>query len=55
MPKGKKAAVIQKDTGRTALIFDEKLVPAFGEFVADQLDRLYAQFIETTDGEKLDQ
>lgn len=55
MPKGKKAAVIQKDTGRTALIFDEKLVPAFGEFVADQLDRLYAQFIETTEGEKLDQ
>ncbi|KAA3448163.1 plasmid partitioning protein RepB [Mesorhizobium sp. SARCC-RB16n] len=54
-PKGKKAARIQQEIGRTALIFDEKLVPSFGEYVADQLDRLYAQFIETSGGGTTDQ
>ncbi|MDX0519070.1 plasmid partitioning protein RepB [Sinorhizobium medicae] len=53
-PKGKKAAIIRQESGRTALIFDERLVPTFGEYVADQLDRLYAQFSETTGGGKLD-
>lgn len=53
-PKGKKAARIQQETGKTALIFDEKLVPSFGEYVADQLDRLYVQFLETNGGEKAD-
>ncbi|MBB3747172.1 ParB family chromosome partitioning protein [Rhizobium sp. BK591] len=53
-PKGRKAAKIQKDARQTALIFDEKLVPAFGEYVADQLDRLYTQFLETNGGERSD-
>lgn len=54
-PKGKKAARIQQAAGRTALIFDEKLVPSFGEYVADQLDRLYVQFLETSGGGGPDQ
>lgn len=53
-PKGKKAARIQQEAGRTALIFDEKLVPSFGEYVADQLDHLYVQFLETSGGGKAD-
>jgi ParB family chromosome partitioning protein len=54
-PKRKKAARIQQEAGRTALVFDEKLVPAFGEYVVDQLDRLYSQFLETSEGGKTDQ
>ncbi|RWO62353.1 MAG: plasmid partitioning protein RepB [Mesorhizobium sp.] len=53
-PKGKKAARIQQETGRTALVFDEKLVPSFGEYVATQLDRLYLQFLETSEGGNAD-
>ncbi|KJS14423.1 MAG: plasmid partitioning protein RepB [Hoeflea sp. BRH_c9] len=49
-PMGKKAARVQQESGKTALIFDEKLVPSFGEFIADQLDRLYDQFLETNGG-----
>ncbi|MBB6469480.1 ParB family chromosome partitioning protein [Aminobacter lissarensis] len=48
-PRGKKAATIEHGPRNTALIFDEKLVPTFGAFVAEQLDRLYEQFLETTD------
>ncbi|CUX71698.1 MULTISPECIES: plasmid partitioning protein RepB [Agrobacterium] len=54
-PKGKKVATIRQEVGRTALIFDEKLVPTFGEYVADKLDSLYVQFLETTGGGKLNQ
>ncbi|ATN37884.1 plasmid partitioning protein RepB (plasmid) [Rhizobium sp. ACO-34A] len=53
-PKGRKAAKIQKHKDRTALIFDEKRVPEFGEFVASQLDSLYSQFLEATEGEKIE-
>lgn len=49
-PTGKKAARIEKGPGRLALIFDEKQAPAFGDFVAAQLDGLYAQFLEVNDG-----
>lgn len=49
-PTGKKAARIEKGPGRLALIFNEKQAPAFGDFVAAQLDGLYAQFLETNDG-----
>jgi ParB family chromosome partitioning protein len=54
-PKGKRAAQIHQKAGRTALVFDEKLVPSFGEYVADQLDRLYVQFLEASEGGKPDQ
>ncbi|MER9349769.1 plasmid partitioning protein RepB [Mesorhizobium sp. M0227] len=49
-PLGKKAARIEHAAARTALIFDEKQAPAFGAFVAQQLDRLYDQFMETREG-----
>lgn len=48
-PLGKRAARIEHGLGNTTLIFDEKLVPAFGVFVAEQLDSLYERFMETTD------
>ncbi|EJN06771.1 plasmid partitioning protein RepB [Phyllobacterium sp. YR531] len=54
-PEGKTVARIQQEPGRTALIFDEKRAPLFGEYVADQLNRLYAQFLETNGGGKADQ
>jgi len=53
-PKGKKAARIKQDGKMTTLTFDEKLVPAFGEYIAEQLDRLYHQFLEASDGGKRD-
>lgn len=52
-PKGKLGAKIQQDKDKTALIFDEKRVPAFGEFVASQLDSLYSRFLETSQGDKI--
>jgi ParB family chromosome partitioning protein len=54
-PLGKKAARIEHAAARTALIFDEKQAPAFGAFVAQQLDRLYDQFMETREGGGTDQ
>ncbi|MFK4259218.1 plasmid partitioning protein RepB [Agrobacterium tumefaciens] len=53
-PTGRKAAKIQQDGDKTALIFDEKRVPAFGEFVANQLDSLYSQFIEISQGDNVE-
>ncbi len=53
-PKGKKAARIEQDGERTTLSFDEKLVPAFAEYISGQLDQLYHQFLETSDGGKID-
>lgn len=49
-PRGKTAARIEQDTRRTALIFDEREVPAFGQFVIEQLDELYNQFLEVSKG-----
>ncbi len=49
-PRGKTAARIEQDARRTALIFDEREVPAFGQFVVEQLDELYNQFLEISKG-----
>ena len=43
-PKGKKAARIERDDRQTRIVFDERQVPDFGNFLADRLDDLYAQF-----------
>ena len=43
-PKGKKAARIERDERQTRIVFDERQVPDFGNFLADRLDELYAQF-----------
>jgi ParB family chromosome partitioning protein len=49
-PNGKKAARIEKGAGKLTLVFDEKRVPAFGDYVAGQLDGLYSKFLEATNG-----
>lgn len=53
-PAGKKAARIEKGPDRLTLIFDEKQAPAFGDFVAAQLDGLYTRFLEANDGGRSD-
>ena len=54
-PQGKRVARIEHGADRTSLIFDEKLVPAFGAFIANQLDRLYDQWTKAGKGEGDDQ
>lgn len=49
-PRGKKAARIDQRDGKTALVFDEKLVPAFGIYVAERLDELYQSFLSNDEG-----
>lgn len=52
-PSGKRGARIQKGNGKISVIFDERQVPEFGNFVAAQLDELYARFLETGRGGKI--
>ncbi|CAH1650556.1 plasmid partitioning protein RepB [Chelatococcus asaccharovorans] len=49
-PTGRKAGRIERQPGRTALVFDEKIVPDFASFVSDRLDDLYREFRDTHDG-----
>lgn len=49
-PQGRKAGRIDRQPGRTALIFDEKVVPAFARFVSERLDDLYREFRDTNEG-----
>jgi ParB family transcriptional regulator, chromosome partitioning protein len=43
-PSGRRVVTIQKRPSRTTFIFNELLEPAFGEYVAENLGNLYAQF-----------
>ncbi len=43
-PNGKRAARLETRDGRTALIFEEKVVPEFARFIADKLDDLFGEF-----------
>ena len=43
-PNGRRVVTIQKRPTRTTFIFNEKLEPAFGEYVAKNLGNLYDQF-----------
>lgn len=43
-PNGKRAARLETKDGRTALIFEEKVVPEFARFIADKLDDLFGEF-----------
>ncbi|MBU2145869.1 MAG: plasmid partitioning protein RepB [Alphaproteobacteria bacterium] len=49
-PHGKKAARIDQRDGKTSLVFDEKLVPTFGLYVAERLDELYQSFLSDNEG-----
>lgn len=43
---GKKVAIIERNTKRTTVSFDEKAAPAFGAFLVDRLPELYRVFRE---------
>ncbi|RDJ01393.1 plasmid partitioning protein RepB [Rhizobium grahamii] len=45
-PHGKRAASVEAREGKTTIIFEEKVVPAFGQFVSTKLDQLYREFQE---------
>lgn len=43
-PSGKRAAQVEARNGRTALVFEDKVVPEFAQFVSAKLDDLYREF-----------
>ena len=52
-PLGKRAARVEARDGKTSIVFEEKIVPAFGQFVSAKLDELYREFQErNVDGEE---
>lgn len=48
---GKKVATINKSAGRFILSVDEKIAPAFGDFVLDRLPDLYDAFRQSKEGQ----
>lgn len=50
IPGGKRGARIESREGRTSLIFEEKIVPDFAQFVAARLDDLFVEFQANSDG-----
>jgi ParB family chromosome partitioning protein len=52
IPGGKRGAKIESRDGRTALIFEEKIVPDFAKFVAAKLDGLFVEFQANSQGEE---
>lgn len=43
-PLGKRGARIEARSGKTIITFEEKVVPAFAQFVSGKLDELYREF-----------
>ncbi len=43
-PSGKRAARVEARNGKTALVFEDKVVPEFAQFVSAKLDDLYREF-----------
>jgi ParB family chromosome partitioning protein len=43
---GRKIVTLQQGNGRSTLVLDEKVAPDFGEFLLDQLPRLYRDYQE---------
>lgn len=48
---GKKVARIESLAERTVVTIDEKAIPAFGAYLVEQLDDLYARFLQAKRGE----
>ncbi|MDT4866035.1 plasmid partitioning protein RepB [compost metagenome] len=46
-PLGKRGARIEARNGKTTIIFEEKVVPEFAQFVSGKLDELYREFQES--------
>ena len=47
-PQGKKGVHVEDRDGKTALVFETKVVLDFGKFVSSQLDDLYRQFLNSS-------
>lgn len=45
-PLGKRGARLEARDGKTTITFEEKIVPAFAQFVSGKLDELYKEFLE---------
>ncbi|WP_376743787.1 plasmid partitioning protein RepB [Ensifer canadensis] len=45
-PLGKRGARIEARSDKTTIVFEEKVVPAFAQFVSGKLDELYREFHE---------
>lgn len=43
-PAGKRAGRVERSEGKTALVFNEKVVPEFATWISSRLDELYAEF-----------
>lgn len=52
-PPGRRAGHVERGEGRTALVFNEKAVPDFADFVASQLDRLFEEFSDASKGDAM--
>lgn len=48
-PLGKRGARIEAREGKTTIIFEEKVVPDFAQFVSEKLDALYQEYQERND------
>lgn len=46
-PSGKRAANIEAKNGKTSLVFEDKIVPEFAQFVTEKLDDLFQEFQST--------
>ncbi len=52
-PLGKRGARIEAREGKTTIIFEEKVVPDFAQFVSEKLDALYQEYQErNSEGDK---
>lgn len=51
-PAGKRAGRVERSEGKTALVFNEKVVPEFATWISSRLDELYAEFEIEQDGEE---
>lgn len=50
-PQGRRGGHVERGAGRTALVFNEKAVPAFADFVASRLDSLFDEFSKARKGD----
>lgn len=49
---GKRAGRIERSDGKTALVFNEKVVPDFATWISSRLDELYSEFSHAKDQEE---
>ena len=53
-PKGRRGGHVERGNGRTALVFNEKIVPAFADFVASRLQTLFDEFSKAEEEDAAD-